>query len=204
IAASSFRRPSERDPLELQQPALVLQPERAVRADPAGRDDAVTRHHDREPVPRAESPGRALRVGMTGERRQLPVRDRLAARYPAQHLRHASLERGRVLHVELDVEEVVPLAGEPADKAAGELVTSTTTIRRGTRELVQQEPITVEPQIPHSPPLDLVADVHVRNRRIQAMSAPGIFRPPKPVNEPVKDYAPVSPEREELRRRLDQ
>ena len=36
------------------------------------------------------------------------------------------------------------------------------------------------------------------------MSAPGIFRPPKPLNEPVKDYAPGSPEREELRRRLDQ
>ena len=36
------------------------------------------------------------------------------------------------------------------------------------------------------------------------MSVPGIFRPPKPVNEPVKDYAPGSPEREELRRRLDQ
>jgi 1-pyrroline-5-carboxylate dehydrogenase len=36
------------------------------------------------------------------------------------------------------------------------------------------------------------------------MSAPGIFRPPKPTNEPVKDYAPGSPEREELRRRLDQ
>jgi 1-pyrroline-5-carboxylate dehydrogenase len=36
------------------------------------------------------------------------------------------------------------------------------------------------------------------------VSAPGIFRPPKPLNEPVKDYAPGSPEREELRRRLDQ
>ncbi len=36
------------------------------------------------------------------------------------------------------------------------------------------------------------------------MSSPGIFHPPKPVNEPVKDYAPGSPEREELRRRLDQ
>ncbi len=36
------------------------------------------------------------------------------------------------------------------------------------------------------------------------MSAPGIFRPPKPVNEPVKDYAPGSTEREELRRTLDQ
>jgi 1-pyrroline-5-carboxylate dehydrogenase len=36
------------------------------------------------------------------------------------------------------------------------------------------------------------------------VSVPGIFRPPKPSNEPVKDYAPGSPEREELRRRLDQ
>ncbi len=31
------------------------------------------------------------------------------------------------------------------------------------------------------------------------MSAPGLFRPPDPVNEPVKSYAPGSPEREELK-----
>jgi 1-pyrroline-5-carboxylate dehydrogenase len=36
------------------------------------------------------------------------------------------------------------------------------------------------------------------------MSAPGIFRPPTPANEPVKEYLPGSPEREQLRRRLDQ
>jgi 1-pyrroline-5-carboxylate dehydrogenase len=35
------------------------------------------------------------------------------------------------------------------------------------------------------------------------MAAPGIFRPPTPQNEPVKGYAPGSPEREELRRTLD-
>ena len=35
-------------------------------------------------------------------------------------------------------------------------------------------------------------------------SAPGLFRPPPPQNEPVKDYAPGSPEREELRVRLEQ
>src|SRR5919108_2147748 len=34
------------------------------------------------------------------------------------------------------------------------------------------------------------------------MSAPGIFRPPTPRNEPVRDYAPGSPERESLQRRL--
>jgi len=34
------------------------------------------------------------------------------------------------------------------------------------------------------------------------MSAPGIFTPPKPVNEVVKTYAPGTPEREELQARL--
>jgi 1-pyrroline-5-carboxylate dehydrogenase len=34
------------------------------------------------------------------------------------------------------------------------------------------------------------------------MAAHGIFRPPAPVNEPIRDYAPGSPERAELKRRL--
>src|SRR5687768_17682287 len=34
------------------------------------------------------------------------------------------------------------------------------------------------------------------------MSAPGVFRPPAPVNEPVRSYAPGTPEREALRVRL--
>jgi uncharacterized protein YqeY len=36
------------------------------------------------------------------------------------------------------------------------------------------------------------------------MSRPGIFRPPTPRNEPVRDYAPGSPERSELTQRLEQ
>ena len=36
------------------------------------------------------------------------------------------------------------------------------------------------------------------------MSAPGLSRPPAPQNEPVKDYAPGSPERTAVRRRLEQ
>ena len=36
------------------------------------------------------------------------------------------------------------------------------------------------------------------------MSNHGIFRVPEPVNEPVKGYEPGSPERDELRRRLDE
>jgi 1-pyrroline-5-carboxylate dehydrogenase len=35
-------------------------------------------------------------------------------------------------------------------------------------------------------------------------AAPGLFRPPKPVNEPVKGYVPGSPERAELKLRLQQ
>ncbi len=35
-----------------------------------------------------------------------------------------------------------------------------------------------------------------------AMASHGIFRPPAPTNEPVKDYAPGSPERAELQKRL--
>jgi 1-pyrroline-5-carboxylate dehydrogenase len=34
------------------------------------------------------------------------------------------------------------------------------------------------------------------------MSAPGLFRPPAPVNEPIRSYAPGSPERASLKRRL--
>src|SRR3989440_6663127 len=36
------------------------------------------------------------------------------------------------------------------------------------------------------------------------MSGHAIFRPPAPTNEPIRDYAPGSPEREELRRRLEE
>jgi 1-pyrroline-5-carboxylate dehydrogenase len=36
------------------------------------------------------------------------------------------------------------------------------------------------------------------------VSRPGIFRPPPPRNEPVKDYAPGSPERAELQARLEE
>src|SRR4029078_8925379 len=37
---------------------------------------------------------------------------------------------------------------------------------------------------------------------IAVMSNHGIFTPPTPVNEPIKDYAPGSPEREQLKKRI--
>ena len=45
---------------------------------------------------------------------------------------------------------------------------------------------------------------HETDNTIAAVSAPGIFRPPPPVNEPVRSYAPGSPERAELQTRLAQ
>jgi 1-pyrroline-5-carboxylate dehydrogenase len=44
--------------------------------------------------------------------------------------------------------------------------------------------------------------VWARLNTITTVSRPGISRPPTPANEPVKDYAPGSPERAELQRRL--
>src|SRR4051794_28831998 len=38
----------------------------------------------------------------------------------------------------------------------------------------------------------------------RAVSAPGIFRLPPPTNEPVREYAPGSPERAELKAKLDE
>jgi 1-pyrroline-5-carboxylate dehydrogenase len=43
---------------------------------------------------------------------------------------------------------------------------------------------------------------HAIENTIAAVSAPGIFRPPVAVNEPIRSYAPGSPERAELQRRL--
>ena len=45
---------------------------------------------------------------------------------------------------------------------------------------------------------------HDNENTIGAVSAPGIFRPPAALNEPIKGYAPGSPERSELRARLEQ
>jgi 1-pyrroline-5-carboxylate dehydrogenase len=45
---------------------------------------------------------------------------------------------------------------------------------------------------------------HRPDSTIGRVSAPGIFRPPAPTNEPVRSYAPGTPEREELRVRLGQ
>jgi 1-pyrroline-5-carboxylate dehydrogenase len=63
------------------------------------------------------------------------------------------------------------------------------------------------PQLPDTPPVDhveLPRHAHKHDNTIAAMSAPGIFRPPPAVNEPILSYLPGSTERAELKERLEQ
>ena len=46
--------------------------------------------------------------------------------------------------------------------------------------------------------------MHRSDNTIAPVSAPGTFKPPQAVNEPVRAYAPGSPERTELKQRLEQ
>src|SRR5207237_5541411 len=75
IAASSLRRSSAsgKRTLELEQAPLVADAERAIRAEPAGRDHAMARQQHREAVPRAERPRRAVCVRVARQRRELAV-----------------------------------------------------------------------------------------------------------------------------------
>ncbi len=79
----------------------------------------------------------------------------------------------------------------------------------GSRQLVAEHAAVGDLQLPHSPSVDRIAD-HFDRRvaarlnvpRIAFVTSHGIFRVPEPYNEPVRGYAPGSPEREELRKRL--
>src|SRR5581483_11706436 len=103
IAASSFRRSSESDTLELEQSTLVADAERSVRAHAVRGDDAMAREQDRDPVARAEGSGGAVRVRVARERSELAVRDRLGVGHGAECLGDRSLERRAPVEVELDV-----------------------------------------------------------------------------------------------------
>jgi 1-pyrroline-5-carboxylate dehydrogenase len=56
---------------------------------------------------------------------------------------------------------------------------------------------------PPAAPQERDARVTAVNLQSRLVPAQGIFRPPRPQNEPVKGYVPGSPEREELKLRLD-
>ena len=74
-------------------------------------------------------------------------------------------------------------------------------------QLVLDEDAVPHPQLADAPArhlVDVSRHAHETDNTIAAMSAPGIFRPPAAVNEPVRSYAPGSPERAELQERLAQ
>src|SRR6476659_6625732 len=75
-----------------------------------------------------------------------------------------------------------------------------------TRQFMPEQHRPVEPELADAPAVHLVPDAlgHATSVSLdlRPMSRPAISLPPEPRNEPVKDYAPGSPEREELQRRL--
>src|SRR5512133_2260337 len=120
IPASSSRGTSDSDTLELQAPPLVIDPERAVRAEPTCRHDAMAGDHECEAVARAEGARGPLCVRPAGKRRQLSVRDRLASSDVSKHRRQLALELGRALELERHVEEIVGLPGKVTGKPLAE------------------------------------------------------------------------------------
>ena len=73
------------------------------------------------------------------------------------------------------------------------------------RELVLDDDTVTHPDLTDAPAGHLVGvsrHAHADDNTIAAVSAPGIFRPPAAVNEPIRSYAPGSPERAELQARL--
>src|SRR5947208_17153261 len=77
-----------------------------------------------------------------------------------------------------------------------------------TWQFVPEQRFAVEPELPHAPVFGLVPNRFGHPTRVsldlRGMSRPAIALPPPPQNEPVKDYAPGSPERSELQKRLDE
>ena len=74
------------------------------------------------------------------------------------------------------------------------------------RQLVPEQHRPVKPELADTPAVHFVPEAlgHAPNVSLdlRPMSRPAIALPPEPRNEPVKDYAPGSPERAELQQRL--
>jgi 1-pyrroline-5-carboxylate dehydrogenase len=73
------------------------------------------------------------------------------------------------------------------------------------RQLVLDEHPVAHPHLADAPTRHLVGvsrHAHPADNTIGGVSAPGIFRPPAAVNEPIRSYAPGTPERAALQRRL--
>ena len=189
--------------LELQQAPLVREPVRAVRAEPAGGDDAVARHEEAEPVAGAEAAGGARGAGRAGERGELAVRHDLAARDSrsacAQRSRNGvSCSRSTRDVVRRRPRSPAKYALEPLDARCAELGLHRWLAQcDGCGSSCQTTHAVVEPELADAPAVDLVRDLrHAPRRlnpRIAAMSPTGSSVPPSRYNEPVRSYAPGTP-----------
>ena len=185
----------------------------------------MAREHQREAILRAEAAGGTSRAGAAGERGELAVADDLAPRDGAERASQLGLELGAPREVERDiavagdVPRQVPAhaRNDPVDQSRVSVVRiPAPACSCGVRQLVSHDDAAERGQLPHAPAVDCVAvpqDAHAsdctaRNAAASLqsapVSAPGIFRPPPAINEPVKGYEPGSPERVELKRRLDE
>ena len=104
-----------------------------------------------EPVPGAERAGGTGRARTAGERGELAVGHDLAARHGAQRARAVAVEA--VVELELDVGEVVGLAGEERGEAARQRVSRPGCLarRRGPRQLRPDDAVVLQPQLADAP-----------------------------------------------------
>lgn len=161
IAASSLRRSSASvKTLEGEQPALVPEPERPIRAEPARADDPMARHEDGKAVAGAERPCRTRGAGAAGQRCELPVRHDFAARNRPQGGSDRLAEPGQPVQLEVDVAEVDGVAGEVGDEPVGERMVAVRLLDRRAldRQLVPRGATAVKPELAGAPTGCLVGD----------------------------------------------
>jgi len=119
---------------------------------------------ERVPVRGAERPCGTCRAGPTRERRELAVRDDVAARHRAQRLCEVALERRRPPEVDLDIREVVGVACEERVEARDELVVAICRARDGTEaKLIPGDHPVRAPQLAGAPPGHRVARLDGRH-----------------------------------------
>lgn len=157
MAASSDLTASDSDTtsgptLQLEQAALVLDPELAVRPEPVRRDHAVAGNDERNAVLGAEGPRRPLGAGTPRQRSELAVRDDLTATDRAKRADQVAVERRVFLEVDLDVVQVDGLAPEEGLETLDDrMIGRSSGLVTGTRKLVPDDHVAVEPHLADTP-----------------------------------------------------
>ena len=112
MAASSCRRSSESDTLELQEASLVLHAQRAVGAESSRGDHAVTGDDQTEAVVGAERSGGALSAGMACQASEVAVRNNFSVGDCTERTQHGELEGRPAADFQLDIVELGTFTSE--------------------------------------------------------------------------------------------